>query len=61
MSCVGIGALTGALTLATIGNRGQRGRLLVLGNLMLPTALIVFANSRLFFCPRWPSPLPGRA
>jgi MFS family permease len=48
MSCVGIGALTGALTLATIGNRGQRGRLLVIGNLMLPTALIVFANSCLF-------------
>ncbi len=48
MSSVGAGALAGALTVATFGSRGQRGRLLTAGNLILPIALIIFANARWF-------------
>jgi MFS family permease len=47
-SAVGAGALIGALSVATLGSRGQRGRLLTVGNLVLPVALFVFANSHLF-------------
>jgi MFS family permease len=48
MSSVGAGALAGALTVATFGSRGRRGRLLTAGNLILPIALIIFANARSF-------------
>ncbi|MCC7354624.1 MAG: MFS transporter [Anaerolineae bacterium] len=48
MSSVGAGALAGALTVATYGSGGRRGRLLTAGNLVLPIALIIFANSRWF-------------
>jgi MFS family permease len=43
LTCVGIGALIGALSLATLGRRMQRGRLLVLSSYGFAVLLIVFS------------------
>ncbi len=42
-SARGVGALTSALIIASIGNSPQRGRLLRLGTISFPVALLVFA------------------
>ncbi len=47
MGAFGVGALIGALTVGTHGDRG-RGRLLTLGNLGLPIGLLAFAALRSF-------------
>jgi len=44
----GIGALIGALTLASLGRFRRKGLLLTAGNLLFPTALAAFALSRFF-------------
>ncbi len=45
---VGIGALTGALALASLADFRRRGLLLTAGNLMFPMMVILFAASRIF-------------
>ena len=47
LTCVGIGAVAGALVVASVPERARRGRLLKLGNLCFPSLLIIFVNSRL--------------
>ncbi len=46
MTASGIGALCGIMTVASIANRGHRGRLLLISNSLFGTLLIVFAFSR---------------
>lgn len=48
LTTVGIGALIGALVIASLGEDARRGRLLTVGNLLFPSALLVFAFSRSF-------------
>ncbi len=48
LAAVGIGAVLGALLVASLPQRAQRGRVLTLGNLGLPLLLLVFANSSSF-------------
>ena len=48
LAAVGIGAVSGALLVASLPERARRGRILTLGNLGLPLLLLVFANSRSF-------------
>ncbi len=48
MTAVGIGAVTGALAVASLPNNARRGRLLTLGNLLFPALLLAFAASRSF-------------
>jgi MFS family permease len=46
MSATGIGALAGALTLASLPDSGRRGRLLVASAILFAAVLVVFAASR---------------
>ncbi len=47
-SAVGIGAIVGALLVASLPSQARRGRVLTLGNLALPLLLLLFAASRSF-------------
>ena len=47
-SAVGIGAVTGAILVASLPERARRGRMLTLGNLGLPVMLLAFVNSKIF-------------
>jgi MFS family permease len=47
-TAVGIGAVTGAILVASLPARARRGRLLTLGNLGLPLLLLAFVNSEVF-------------
>lgn len=47
-SAIGIGAVTGAFLVASLPVTARRGRLLTLGNLALPTLLLLFVNSQTF-------------
>jgi predicted MFS family arabinose efflux permease len=48
LTAVGIGALIGALGVASLPNSARRGRLLTLGNLLFPALLLAFAASHSF-------------
>lgn len=48
LTMVGIGALVGALVIAALPDSARRGRMLTLGNLVFPTAIILFSASRSF-------------
>jgi MFS family permease len=48
LSSVGIGAVIGAILVASLPERARRGRMLTLGNLGLPLLLLAFVNSQLF-------------
>jgi MFS family permease len=48
LTAVGIGAVTGALLVASLPDTARRGRLLTLGNLLFPALLLAFAASRSF-------------
>ena len=48
LSAVGIGAVTGAILVASLPERARRGRMLTLGNLGLPVLLLAFVNSKIF-------------
>jgi predicted MFS family arabinose efflux permease len=52
LASVGIGAVTGALIVASLPSKFRRGRVLTLGNLVLPGFLLLFVQSRslLFSC-----------
>jgi len=47
-AAIGGGALSGALTLASLGNFQRKGLLLSIGNLAFPSMLLLFALSRSF-------------
>ncbi len=47
-AAVGVGAVTGALLVASLPSQARRGRILTLGNLGLPLLLLLFAASRSF-------------
>ena len=47
-AAVGIGAVTGAILVASLPEHARRGRLLTLGNLGLPILLLAFVNSQVF-------------
>lgn len=47
-TAVGIGAVTGAILVASLPERARRGRMLTLGNLGLPVMLLAFVNSKAF-------------
>lgn len=44
-TAVGVGALVGSLTVASLGSTHHKGTLLIVGNLSLPIALLLFAVS----------------
>lgn len=44
-ACMGVGALGGALTVATLGNYRHKGRILTIGNLSFPVSVLLFAFS----------------
>lgn len=46
LTAVGIGAVTGALFVASLPDRARRGRVLAFGNLAFPLVLLMFALSR---------------
>jgi MFS family permease len=46
LAAVGVGAVTGALVVASLPDSARRGRVLTLGNLGLPLLLLIFVNSR---------------
>jgi MFS family permease len=48
LTAVGLGAVTGALAVASLPDTARRGRWLTAGNLVFPALLIVFAVSRSF-------------
>lgn len=48
MAAAGLGALSGALILASLGNYQRKGVLLTLGNFVFPVMLLVFAQSKIF-------------
>jgi len=48
LTAVGIGAVTGALLVASLPENARRGRMLTLGNLAFPLVLLFFAGSRSF-------------
>lgn len=48
LTMVGIGALIGALIIASLPDSARRGRMLTAGNLIFPATLIVFSLSRSF-------------
>jgi MFS family permease len=48
LTMVGLGALVGALVIASLPDSARRGRMLTLGNLIFPAALILFSTSRSF-------------
>lgn len=45
-TAVGVGALAGSLTVASLGRTHRKGILLLVGNLSMPIALLLFAFSR---------------
>ncbi|MHB0858124.1 MAG: MFS transporter [Anaerolineae bacterium] len=45
-AAVGVGAVGGSLTVASMGRYRFKGRMLTVGNLLLPVGLLVFASSR---------------
>lgn len=45
---VGVGALTGALIVASLANFKHKGALLTFGNLFFPTMVVLFAASKIF-------------
>lgn len=47
-SAIGIGAVAGAILVASLPAHARRGRLLTVGNLALPTLLLAFVNSQVF-------------
>ena len=47
-TAVGIGAVAGAILVASLPEHARRGRLLTLGNLGLPIILLAFVNSQIF-------------
>jgi predicted MFS family arabinose efflux permease len=48
LTAVGIGAVVGALLVASLPDRARRGRMLTVGNLAFPFVLLLFAASRSF-------------
>jgi MFS family permease len=48
LTTVGLGALVGALGVASLPDGARRGRMLTVGNLLFPAALLLFAASRSF-------------
>jgi len=48
LTAVGVGAVTGALLVASLPDRARRGRMLTIGNLGFPLMLLLFAASRSF-------------
>lgn len=48
MAAVGLGALSGALILASLGDYQRKGLLLSIGNFVFPVMLLIFAQSRVF-------------
>ncbi len=48
MAAAGLGALSGALILASLGNYQRKGLLLSIGNFVFPVMLLVFAQSKIF-------------
>jgi predicted MFS family arabinose efflux permease len=48
LTAVGVGAVTGALLVASLPDNARRGRMLTLGNLAFPLVLLFFAVSRSF-------------
>ncbi len=48
MTCVGGGALAGALVVASLGPKSRRGALLTVGNITFPALVLVFAFVRRF-------------
>ena len=44
-SMLGVGALSAAFMIARYGDRGQRGRWLIMANLVFPIGLLIFANN----------------
>jgi predicted MFS family arabinose efflux permease len=48
LTMVGIGAVTGALLVASLPEGAKRGRMLTIGNLAFPLLLLIFAASRSF-------------
>ncbi len=48
MAAAGLGALSGALILASLGDYQRKGLLLTMGNFVFPIMLLVFAQSKLF-------------
>lgn len=49
MTGIGLGALTGALTIASLSNFQRKGMLLTLGNILFPTMVLCLAFSPSFF------------
>jgi predicted MFS family arabinose efflux permease len=47
-SAIGIGAVTGAVLVASLPQSARRGRLLTIGNLGIPVLLLAFVNSQIF-------------
>lgn len=45
LSAVGVGAVAGAVLVASLSEKARRGRMLTLGNLSFPLFLLIFANS----------------
>ncbi len=48
MAAAGLGALSGALILASLGNYQRKGLLLSIGNFVFPVMLLIFAQSKIF-------------
>ena len=48
LAAVGVGAVSGALLVASLPPKARRGRVLTIGNLGLPLLLLLFAGSRSF-------------
>ena len=48
LTMVGIGAVTGALLVASLPDNARRGRMLTIANLAFPFLLLIFATSRSF-------------
>ncbi|MCS6903515.1 MAG: MFS transporter, partial [Candidatus Bipolaricaulota bacterium] len=48
MAAAGLGALSGALILASLGNYQRKGFLLSMGNFVFPVMLLIFAQSKIF-------------
>jgi predicted MFS family arabinose efflux permease len=46
LSAVGLGAIVGAVLVASLPEKARRGRMLTLGNLTFPLFLLIFVNSR---------------
>ncbi|MGB8646630.1 MAG: MFS transporter [Anaerolineae bacterium] len=47
-AAIGVGALVGALLIASLGNYPHKGRLLTIGNLLFPAMVLCLSVSRLF-------------